>query len=38
MREWGMAHGISHLDAIYLCGYLILFAYIGAAMLQRRDV
>jgi ABC-type transport system involved in multi-copper enzyme maturation permease subunit len=38
MRELGMAHGIAHLDAVYLCCYLILFACIGSAVFQRRDV
>jgi len=38
LREFGAAHGIPHLDAIYLCVYLTVFACIGAAVLQRRDV
>jgi ABC-type transport system involved in multi-copper enzyme maturation permease subunit len=38
MREWGMSHGISHLDTAYLIGYLIVVVGVGAAALQRRDV
>jgi ABC-type transport system involved in multi-copper enzyme maturation permease subunit len=38
MREWGLGHGIAHLDAVYVFGYMVVIAFIGAAVIQRRDV
>jgi ABC-type transport system involved in multi-copper enzyme maturation permease subunit len=37
-RDFGAAHGIAHLDAVYLAIYILFFIWLGATMLQRRDV
>ena len=38
VRELGLAHGIGHLDAVYVCIYIVSLVAVGAAALQRRDV